>query len=213
MFIGHFAVAYLLLFLVPGVPPIVPLVGVSFPDLLWPVLVLLGIEKVEVDPETPRQDAIGFIRYPWSHSLVTGTLVAVIPGIVSGIAFGAVAGIVFVVASASHWMLDIIVHKKDLPVLGFGKDRTVGFGLWNRGPLAFILELIFYVVVTLLVVPGGYVVPLLVIGFLFHMINANSFFRFSAKNPFGSPRIYAVMAFAGFTAFILLADAVLTGIL
>jgi len=213
MFIGHFAIAYLLLFLAPGVPPIVPLVGVSFPDLLWPVLVLLGIEKVSIDPGSPRQDAIVFIRYPWSHSLVTGTLIAVIPGIIAGIAFGAVAGIVFVVASASHWMLDTIVHRKDLPVLGFGKDRTVGLGLWNRGPLAFVVELIFYVVVTLLVVPEGYVIPLLVIGFLFHMINANSFFRFSAKNPFGSPGVYAAMALAGFTAFILLADAVFIGIL
>lgn len=119
----------------------------------------------------------------------------------------------FIVASASHWLLDTIVHKKDLPVLGFGKDRTVGLGLWNRGPLAFVIELILYVVVTMLVVPGGYVVPLLVIGFLFHMINANSFFRFSAKNPFGSPRVYAAAALVGFAAFILLADGVLTGIL
>ena len=46
MFIGHFAIAFLLGSLVPGVPLLVFLVGVSFPDLFWPILVLAGVEKV-----------------------------------------------------------------------------------------------------------------------------------------------------------------------
>jgi hypothetical protein len=211
MFIGHFAVAYFLIALFPGIPPLVPLLGVSFPDLLWPVLVLAGKEKVKIDPATPRQEGIVFLSYPWSHSLVTGTLIAVIPAAIFGYFFGPAAGIVFVVASASHWLLDAVVHNKDLPVLGFGRETTVGAGLWKSGPAAFFIELAFYTALTLIFAPAGTVVPLLVLGLAFHLINANSFFGFSKDNPFKTPRAYAVSCLFGFLAFILVANLIFSG--
>jgi hypothetical protein len=211
MFIGHFAVAYLLIALFPGIPPLVPLLGVSFPDLLWPVLVLAGKEKVKIDPRTPRQDGIVFLSYPWSHSLFLGTLISVIPGAIIGYFFGLTAGIVFVVASASHWLLDAVVHNKDLPVLGFGRDTTAGAGLWRSGPAAFVVELAFYTTLTIFFAPAGTVVPLLVVGFLFHLINANSFFGFTKENPFKTPRAYALSCLVGFFMFILIADLILAG--
>jgi hypothetical protein len=61
-----------LIFLFPGIPPLIPLLGVSFPDLLWPVLIFTGIVKSNVDPASPRQDSLVFISYPYSHSLLTG---------------------------------------------------------------------------------------------------------------------------------------------
>ena len=147
MFIGHFAVAYLLIALFPAVPPLVILTGVSFPDLLWPVLVLTGKETVTVSPDSPLQNAIRFTSYPYSHSLVTGSLIAAIPGLFIAYFVSPAAGILFVAASASHWMLDVVTHLKDLPVLGFGKDMRVGFGLWNHAKAAFVLELAFYTVI------------------------------------------------------------------
>jgi hypothetical protein len=116
------------------------------------------------------------------------------------------AGGVFVIASASHWALDTIVHLKDLPVLGLKKDRLVGWGLWNSGRIAFFAEFIFYAVITLLLVPAAFIVPLLAIGIIFHLINANSFFGFTKKNPFASSRVYAITALFGFLAFILLTN-------
>ena len=165
MFIGHFAVAYLLIALFPSVPPLVVLLGVSFPDLLWPVLVITGKEKVAIDPETPLQGAIGFTSYPFSHSLVTGTLIAAIPGLFIAYLVSPLAGIVFVAASASHWLLDVITHIRDLPVLGMGRDVKVGLGLWSYPRSAFVLELLFYVVITVLVVKPGMAIPLLLLGF------------------------------------------------
>ena len=211
MFIGHFAVAYILIALFPGIPPLIPLLGVSFPDLLWPVLVFAGIEKVKIDPASPRQDALVFESYPWSHSLVLGTLISVIPAAVIGFFFGLAAGIVFVAASASHWVLDAIVHRKDLPVLGFGRDTTAGAGLWRWGPASFVIELVFYAAITLLFAPPGTVIPLLVLGLAFHLINANSFFGFSKENPFKTPRVYAVVTLFGFFAFIIIADLIFSG--
>jgi hypothetical protein len=201
MFIGHFAVAYLLIALFPSVPPLVILVGVSFPDLLWPVLVLTGKEQVRINPDSPLQNAIGFTRYPYSHSLVTGSLIAAIPGLLIAYLISPVAGVVFVAASASHWLLDVITHLRDLPVLGTDKDIKVGLGLWNYPKSAFVLELAFYTLVVILVVKPALVIPLLLLGLVFHLINANSFLGFIRKNPF-TARSYAILAFAGFFAFI-----------
>jgi hypothetical protein len=208
MFIGHFAAAYAIIYLFPGVPPLIPLIGVSFPDLIWPFLILAGAEKVTINPETPLQKAIAFTHYPYSHSLLIGTLIACIPGAIIALLVSATAGGVFIIASASHWALDTIVHQKDLPVLGLKKDRLVGWGLWNYGRLAFVTEFVFYLVITVLVVPEAFILPLLMIGIIFHLINANSFFGFTKKNPFGSSRVYAITALTGFLVFILLANAV-----
>jgi hypothetical protein len=206
MFIGHFAVAYILIALFPGVSPLVPLLGVSFPDLLWPFLIFTGIEKVSIDPGTPLQKGIRFLKYPYSHSLLTGTLIAGVPGLALAFFVSPAAGVVFVIASASHWILDSVVHLKDLPVLGFGKDRKAGLGLWRWGGIAFTVELLLYIMVTVLVMPGGYVPSLLALGIVFHLINANSFFGFTRKNPTTSPRAYALLALVGFLVFILIAN-------
>ncbi len=209
MFIGHFAIAYLLIGIFPAVPPLVILFGVSFPDLLWPVLVLTGKETVTVSPDSSLQKEIRFTSYPYSHSLVIGTLVAAVPGLFIGYFVSPAAGFVFVAASASHWLLDAVTHRQDLPVLGTGRDVKVGLGLWNYPRAAFVLELLFYVVVTVLVVRPGLVIPLLALGLAFHLLNANSFLGFSTKNPF-TARSYAVAAILGFLAFIGGADWIFT---
>ncbi len=205
MFIGHFAFAYVLIRLFPGVLPMIPLLGVDFPDLLWPFLIISGIEKVSIDPESPLQNHIKFTSYPYSHSLVLGTLIACVVGL--GLAYftSPLAGLVFVAASASHWLLDATVHLKDLPVLGFGPDRKFGFGLWNRPKSAFIIEYLFYAVLTALTFPSK-LMPLLVVGTIFHLINANSFLGLTKTNPFKSPNAYAMLALVGILAFSLAAN-------
>jgi hypothetical protein len=110
------------------------------------------------------------------------------------------AGFVFVIASVSHWLLDATVHLKDLPVLGFGSDRKVGYGLWNLPKTAFIIEYLFYAALTALAFPSK-LRPLLIIGAIFHLINANSFLGLTKKNPIKSARAYAILALLGFLAF------------
>ncbi|VVB72278.1 Uncharacterised protein [uncultured archaeon] len=210
MFIGHFAFAYVLISLFPGVPPLIPLLGVNFPDLLWPVLVLLGIEKVSIDPESPLQDHVKFTSYPYSHSLVLGTLIACVFGLGLAFFWSPLAGFVFVVASASHWLLDTTFHIKDLPVIGFGSDRKVGFGIWSYPKFAFIIELLFYAILTVLTFPSKQI-PLLVIGVAFHLINANSFLGLTKKNPLKSANAYAILALVGILAFSLVANFVISG--
>jgi len=184
---------------------------VGFPDLLWPFLVISGIEKVSIDPDSPLQNRIGFTSYPYSHSLILGTLIACVVGL--GLAYftSSLAGLVFVAASASHWLLDATVHLKDLPVLGFASDRKVGFGLWDHPKTAFIIEYLFYAVLTVLTFPSK-LMPLLGIGAIFHLINANSFLGLTKTNPFKSPSAYAVLTLLGFLAFSMAVNAVISGL-
>lgn len=198
MFIGHLAGAELLHAVFPETPVWVSLVGVGFPDLLWGVTVLAGVERAEMGT-SPLQRDIKFTHYPYSHSLVLTNLIALIPAAALVPFHGWQAALVFVLASISHWLLDVIVHIKDLPVLGFGRDSKVGFGLWRNGPLAFVVEYAVVVAATLAFTPPGKWLWLLVVAALFHAVNVNSFFGFIKTNPIQSAKIYAVIGLVSFT--------------
>lgn len=203
MFIGHVAAAEALHAVSPDTPIWVGLVGVSFPDLLWGVTVLAGIERVEVDPKSPLQKNIRFVHYPYSHSLVLTNLIALIPAIIISLFLGWEAGLVFLLASISHWILDVIVHLPDLPVLGFGKnDRKVGFGLWRHGWTALIVEYALFAAATLAFVPSDKWAAALIAGLILHAINLNSFIGLTKDNPFNSPQAYAVAAALGYVVLI-----------
>jgi len=212
VFIGHFAAAFLLEVAFPQSPVLVILIAVSFPDLLWGILVPLGAKKVRVDPGSPLQRAIQFQSYPYSHSLVlTNSFALVIGLILAAIVRNPLVAVVFVLGSASHWLLDTIVHLRDLPVLGFsGRDKKVGLGLWKKGGVAFAVEFIFYAAVVVLVLPSAFVGWAFLLGGVFHFANSNSFFGFTKRNPMGgSSNAYATFALFGFVLFILLASALI----
>jgi hypothetical protein len=209
MYIGHFAIAYLLIRLAPGVPPLVPLIGVAFPDILWPIFIFLGIEKAEINPNSPLQKDVRFTSYPYSHSLVISFIISCIAGLVLAYTINPIAGAVFVIASVSHWFLDAVVHLKDLPITGLRNGKKVGLGLWNRPVMTFIIEFIFYALVVLLVMPKAYTLPLLILGAAGHMLNGSSVFGFTKTNPFKSIKLYAIFCIIGFVMFSLIANYVL----
>ncbi len=213
MFIGHFVIAFVLIGLFPQVPPLVFLLGVGFPDILWPILIFLKVEKAQIDPNSALQKHVKFTSYPYSHSLVTTFLIESIVGIILAFTINSAAGIFFVVAASSHWLLDTIVHTHDLPILGFGRDKKVGLGLWNHGKTIFFIEYIFYIFGTLIFVPPAYVLPLIILGTIFHLLNANSFFGFTKTNPSKSANSYAGLALFGFIAFSLIANFILGGLI
>lgn len=126
---------------------------------MWPFFVYAGVEKVQINPNSPLQKTIVFEKYPYSHSLVLTNAMAVLIGVIlSLILKDPTIIIVFSVGCVSHWLLDSIVHIKDLPVLGFArsKDKKVGLGLWNHGKLSFIVEYTFYVGMVLAAFPSQY---------------------------------------------------------
>jgi hypothetical protein len=130
MFIGHAAVAFGAKKAAPGVSLGTLLLAAMFLDVLWPVLLLLGLERVRIDPGHTRFSPLDFESYPWSHSL----LFSLVWSLVFALAYlvwrrNRRGAIVAGLCVASHWILDFVVHRADLPLWPGGP--RVGLDLWN----------------------------------------------------------------------------------
>src|SRR5205807_10144747 len=115
MFLGHFAIAFLLWRLFPQVPLPVVLIAVSFPDLLWSLLVPAGIEKVRINPDSPHQKLNVFEKLPYSHSLVLGSALSLhIALLLAEVLNNPLIDPESVEAPPSHSFLHKHVHLKEL---------------------------------------------------------------------------------------------------
>ena len=141
MFLGHYGVAFAARRAAPRTSLGTTIFAAQFLDELWPVLLLLGLERVRIAPGLMAANSLDFVSYPISHSLATTLGWSVL----IGLAYFAVRrygrGAWIVGASvASHWFLDAPMHRPDLP-LWPGSATLVGFGLWNSVPATLIIEL------------------------------------------------------------------------
>jgi membrane-bound metal-dependent hydrolase YbcI (DUF457 family) len=129
MFIGHIAVGFASKRFAPRTSLGLLLAAAMFADLLWPVLLAFGVEQVRIDP-TARWSQLDFVSYPWSHSLVMMTVWAVLFGRAYGLFTRDKRGadIIFLCV-ISHWVLDWITHRPDMPLWPDGP--RYGLGLWN----------------------------------------------------------------------------------
>lgn len=141
MFIGHFGVGLGAKTLVPRVSLGSLFVAAQFIDLLWPTLLLLGIERVRIEPGATAVTPLAFEHYPVSHSLlaVLGWALLVAGGHWL-MRRNRRAALVMAALVVSHWLLDLLVHRPDLPLLP-GSDLVVGLGLWSSLPLTLAVEL------------------------------------------------------------------------
>ena len=139
MFVGLLAVALAVKKIEPQVP-LWTLVTASFGvDLLWPLLLLAGIEVVRVEPGNTAFTLLAFESYPWSHSLAMVLLWGVLAGVVAASALKRRrSGWIVAAVVVSHWVLDFITHRPDLPLWPGGLQ--VGLGLWNSIPGTMIVE-------------------------------------------------------------------------
>jgi len=112
--------------------------------MLWPLLLLLGIEQVRIVPGLFPVSPFDFTSYPYSHSLV------------AQIGWGALLGFIYFmvrrnVSSAllvgllvpSHWLLDFIAHRPDMPIYPGG--AMYGLGMWNSLLLTIVVEYVLFV--------------------------------------------------------------------
>jgi hypothetical protein len=130
MFIGHLACAFAAKKAAPRTSIATFLVAAQLPDVLWPVFLLLGWEHVTIAPGDTAFAPLRFDSYPFSHSLL-----AVLLWAGAGAALykrwrgdGRVALLVGALV-VSHWVLDFVTHRADLPLVPGG--RRFGLGLWN----------------------------------------------------------------------------------
>jgi hypothetical protein len=144
MFLGHFAVALAAKKATPKTSLGTLVLAAQFADLLWPVLLLLGIEHVRIVPGLLPTSPLDFTSYPISHSLVAqlgwGALLGACYFMVGRNSRGALL-VGFLVPS--HWLLDFVAHQPDMPVYPGGS--RYGLGMWNSLPLTIVVEFALFV--------------------------------------------------------------------
>ena len=132
MFIGHYALAFGAKKVAPTVSLGMLFLACQFADLMWPTLLLLGVEVVQIDPGNTAVTPLNFVSYPFSHSLVMLTVWSAVVALAyrglrhAGTTATRTVGILVV----SHFVLDFLTHRPDLP-LTIGGSIKVGLGLWN----------------------------------------------------------------------------------
>jgi hypothetical protein len=141
MFIGHYGIAFAAKRVAPTASLGTLFLASQFADLLWPTLVLGGLEAVEVRPGDTAFTPLRFVSYPYSHSLLALMGWAALLAAVYRLARRAAPAAAIVVGALvmSHWVLDWIVHRPDLPLTITG-DTRVGLGLWNNVPATVVVE-------------------------------------------------------------------------
>lgn len=141
MFVGHYGPSFVAKALKTSIPLWVLFLAVQLVDVFWALFVLAGIEKVRIAPGITATSPLDLYYMPYTHSLaatagwmIAGTLVYRAlrgPG-------GWKAAWIVGAAVASHWFLDFLVHRPDLPL--YDDTLKMGLGLWNYPAAALALE-------------------------------------------------------------------------
>ena len=139
MFLGHFALAMAAKKFAPTASLGTLLLSAQFADCLWPGLLLLGIEQVRIVPGITRVTPLDFVSYPISHSL----LLQLVWGFLLGGAYffwrrDLRTALVVGALLPTHWLLDYIAHRPDMPLYPGGPK--VGLGMWNSLRLTLLVE-------------------------------------------------------------------------
>jgi hypothetical protein len=139
MFIGHFAVGFASKKFAPRTNLGILMAAPLWLDILWPFFLLLGWEHVRIDPGNTRFTPLDLYDYPWSHSLLMSIVWATLfAGIYYAVTRYRPGAIVLWMGVVSHWVLDWITHRPDMPLYPGGP--RYGLGLWNSIPGTLVVE-------------------------------------------------------------------------
>ena len=143
MIAGHFGLAAGVKKWSPRLPLWALLLGTFWLDVIFVFLFAAGIESLsQVDPVNPAYGG-ALIHAYYTHSLVGAILIAAVTGWFASRLWGQRGGVVIGAVIFSHWLLDLVVHRPDLPILpgNVGNLPLLGFGLWEFPAVSAIVEL------------------------------------------------------------------------
>lgn len=145
MFIGHYAVGLASKKLAPRASLGALVAAPILLDLLWPIFLMAGWEHVLIEPNKNPFLRLDFVSYPISHGLVAAVGWATLfASLYFGIARYVSGAIVIWAGVLSHWLLDYIVHRPDLPL--YAGSRLLGLGLWNHRVSTMLVELAMFAI-------------------------------------------------------------------
>ena len=146
MLVGHIGAGLLAKRIAPRLNLGVALFAALFADILLWALVLAGVESVG-QPQVAGGARFFTFVFPYSHGLVASiawTALAAVAGwflVAPGAGRSARVAGALALAVLSHFVLDLLVHVPDLPLVG-GDSARIGLGLWRLMPVALVLELL-----------------------------------------------------------------------
>ncbi|HKD53958.1 MAG TPA: hypothetical protein VKB72_07020 [Steroidobacteraceae bacterium] len=148
MIAGHFGFAAMVKARVREAPLWALMLASVWLDVVFVPLYLTGIETIARAPGTQGIYAAAIIHANYTHSLGGAALLAAIFGWVGAMAWGRRTGLVLGLVVLSHWVLDVVVHRADLPLLpgNAGHFALLGFGLWRWPMAAAMVELALVIV-------------------------------------------------------------------
>jgi len=142
MLVGHYSASFAIKSMTADVRLWVLFIAVQLMDVFWTSLLLLGVEKARVDPALASVP-LDLYYMPYSHSLVAVLIVCVAVFLLYRILVPPsnllVPACLVALAVLSHWLLDIPVHRLDLPL--YDNADKIGLGLWNYPFWALLLEI------------------------------------------------------------------------
>ncbi len=142
MFVGHYGVSFAAKSVDQRIPLWALFIAVQLLDVLWAPFVFLGVEKVRIVPGITASSPLDLYYMPYTHSLLAAVLWSMVAWTACRLwrrtRTEARAALLVALAVFSHWALDFVVHRPDLPL--YDDTAKVGLGLWNRPVLAFALE-------------------------------------------------------------------------
>ncbi len=141
MFIGHYGPALAIKAVRPGIPLWILFIAVQLVDVAWALLIFLGIEKLRIVPGITASSPLDLYYMPYTHSLAAALLwaagAAMLCKRLRGVCAWSAAALIGL-AVFSHWVLDWLVHRPDLPL--YGDSMKVGLGIWNYPIIALLFE-------------------------------------------------------------------------
>jgi len=144
MFVGHYSVSLVARRSTVDLPLWVWFIAVQWLDFGFMILVLLGIEKVHIVPGFTAANPLDLYYMPYTHGLLGATVMSAVFAALVAALFPAARsagglGLVWL-ATFSHWLLDLVMHTPDLPIIN--GPTKVGLGLWNHLGISLALELL-----------------------------------------------------------------------
>lgn len=140
MFAGHFGVAAVVKSKTTDLPLWSLILSSQLLDIAFIPFSLAGLEKIVPLGDGGYGNVMIYAFY--THSLVGALLLAIIAACLSRKLWGKKSALITGFVVFSHWILDLIVHRPDMPILpgNLGNLPLLGFGLWRFVPASMVIE-------------------------------------------------------------------------
>lgn len=139
MFVGHFAVALAAKKVTPRLSLPLLFGAVQLLDILWPLFIVTGLEHARITPGFTAASPLELYDFPISHSLLMSLVWSAVLAAPFLVRRRVREGLVLAGCVFSHYVLDFVTHKPDLPLVPGGQAR-LGLGLWDHLAASIVVE-------------------------------------------------------------------------